>query len=191
MKKTLIAVAVLGAGLTPVSLMAQDAADNDAAIGKQVYAMQKVEEKQIVGTVSDADAGAFRILIGDKCIGLPRENFTEVDGQYKSPWAKDALEGTIAAGNPEDFVCAPAKNTSDPAVGKQVFAMQEVQQKQIVGTIKAADSGAFRIQIGSQCIGLPRQNFTEKDGQFESPWAKDALEATIKAGNPADFVCPA
>jgi hypothetical protein len=188
MKKSLITATLLGLGITSMPAMAQEA---DPAVGKLVYGMQKVEKKQVIGPVWYADEGAIRVQIGENCIGLPRDQFTEEDGQLKSPWAKGALEGTIKAGNAADFICSATADKSDPAVGKQVFAMQEVEERQVIGTIRGADSGAFRIQIGSSCIGLPRQNFTEADGNFESPWPKDALQATIDGGNPADFTCPA
>jgi len=188
MKKSLITATLLGLGITSMPAVAQEA---DPAIGKQVYGMQKVEKKQAVGSVWNADAGAIRIQIGENCIGLPRDQFTEVDGQFKSPWARDALEGTIKAGNPADFACGANPDQSNPAVGKPVFAMIEVEEKQVIGVVKAADSAALRIRIGDNCIGLPRQDFTEIEGHIESPWSKDALQATIDGGNPADFACPA
>lgn len=188
MKKSLITAVLLGLGVSSTPATAQEA---DPAVGKQVLGMQKVEKKQTVGLVWNADAGAIRVQIGESCIGLPRDQFSEVDGQFESPWARDALEGTIKAGNPADFVCGANPDQSNPAVGKQVFAMTEVEEMQVIGTVKAADSAALRIKIDNNCIGLPRENFTETDGHIESPWSKDALQATIDAGNPADFACPA
>jgi len=191
MNKPLFAAFLLGASMTTTPLLAQEAATADPAVGRQVFAMQTVAEKQTVGTVVAADDTAFRIQIGERCLGLPRANFTAKDGQFESPWAKDALEGSMDAGNPADFVCGQNSAEPDSAVGKQVYAMQNVQVRQNVGTILEASADAFRIRIGSQCIGLPRANFTAKDGQYESPWTREALEGTIAAGDPAEFVCPA
>ncbi len=189
MKKSLIAAALMGACATSSALLAQAA---DPAVGGTVFAMAKVKTPQTVGTVAQATDAALMIRIGDRCVGLPRQNFTETDGRFQSPWTKDALNGTMDAGNAADFTCPDAAAaTDDPAVGREVVALAEVEQKQTVGIVKQADASALRIQIGDRCIGLPRNSFTEIDGQFKSPWAKDALMSTMDQGNAEDFVCPA
>lgn len=191
MKKALIAATLLGACAVPASLLAQDSAATNPAVGNLVYAMTKVKGPETVGSVFQATDTALMVQIGDKCVGLPRQNFTEVDGRFQSPWTKDALIETMSKGNPEDFVCPDASGQTNAAIGREVYALKEVEQKQTVGTVKQADDTALRIQIGDRCIGLPRQNFTEKDGQFESPWTKEALENTMNQGDPATFACPA
>jgi hypothetical protein len=191
MKRTLIVVSLFGAGVAALPVLAQETAATGGIAGMPVYALKKVEERQLVGTIRQADQNAFRVQIGDKCVGLPRADFTEADGQFESPWPKEALEKSIADGNPEDFVCPEVVAATDPATGSQVFARKVVTQKEPVGTIKQADANAVRLQIGEQCVGLPRDSFTMKDGALESPWTREQLEKTISEGDPADFVCPA
>jgi hypothetical protein len=191
MKKAFIVAVLAAASMSPATLLAQGADEVDPAVGKQVYALKKVMEEQFVGTIVQADANALRLRIGEYCVGLPRQNFTQKDGKIQSPWTREALEATIQGGNPEDFTCVEVTDQTDPVVGNQVFAMAEVQKKDVFGTVVAVDPGALRVRIGEYCVGLPRQNFTEKDGQFESPWTREALEATIQAGNTEDFACSA